>query len=535
MRETTGLADPVRGMRRAGILSGILVLVLPSISALDDDRPAHVADFDYELGSAVAGQLSGSCAAAGVLFGRTDPAPLRLTSRGGVWEHFVTEVKYAVARPQAEDPFAQEVEKTQTRTALDVPAGEGVITWSPAGIVHAYASPGPLAAESGTFHAAFMAASLRTDPLTNRLATTSFFVQTPNGIVAQEGAIQGWNRVARLGPGELRISGNLTLYLEAAEADFGPTFRERMPPFREQVSATPDNPAAAYWIVRYHHAFLSLSDAQAVLPADRAPLVCQALDARVDGSLLAWKAVGTLHVAGETIRFARQELLLDGRFELHEAPTARDPEEPSTVRATGTGHFRRVNLDFGLPLDPGHDSWRVAKRIGLWATVSAGLSSLTYVGAKWLGPLFSRLREEQVEEHPARRRLLEALGANPGSTLTGLIRLLALDPSSTRYHLRILIQRGRIRTEKVAGHRRFWVRGGPVPDARALVVRYDPVVHRVLGFVPRDGTRMRDLLGSLHGELGISKPGAFKAVLRAERYGLVQRTREAQGVWVRCV
>ncbi len=116
--------------------------------------------------------------------------------------------------------------------------------------------------------------------------------------------------------------------------------------------------------------------------------------------------------------------------------------------------------------------------------------------------LFTRMKEEEVSNHPTRRRILESIRDSPGTHLRELSRNLGMPLGTLRYHLDVLEHRGLLRTWTVRGLRKYAIHGLPrLPPYVNLTSRE----RQVLDYLAQNpGSRPREV-GSA---LGISQDTA---------------------------
>ncbi|MHB8632501.1 MAG: thrombospondin type 3 repeat-containing protein [Thermoplasmatota archaeon] len=98
---------------------------------------------------------------------------------------------------------------------------------------------------------------------------------------------------------------------------------------------------------------------------------------------------------------------------------------------------------------------------GLAMAATAALASLAIGWALWrkaaghgwvLLPLFSRLREAEVLEHPLRRELLQHIEAEPGLHCQALVRKVDRQRGLVEHHLKVLVRGGHVKEVKTAGY-----------------------------------------------------------------------------------
>jgi DNA-binding transcriptional ArsR family regulator len=176
-------------------------------------------------------------------------------------------------------------------------------------------------------------------------------------------------------------------------------------------------------------------------------------------------------------------------------------------------------------------------------TASAGAAALLAAFlAKVLWALYARHTEAQLLDHPVRLRILASLRAHPHASLEVLANGLHVRASRLRHHVWLLERGGLIRSQRV-GRTRLYVAqdtvrlGGraALTPPHDVLARADPAMAQVLQLLPPDGQRLNPLLVRLAAALGLSRPGALKAVARAQTAGLLRLERDGPRTWVRPV
>lgn len=515
----------------------VVALAWPMVAVAGGPEATGEASFDYELGSHAWGRVEGSCQGSAFFLREDLPGRMRFQAGGGQWARQVTEFNYTVLRPQNPRPFGVGLSASTWLTREPVPSGPAEIRWGETGDVRLFAAPGPLASSGNTFRADFNASQLKVEPFSRDLPGSYFKPYRSDRlqdaafppVVRVIGGVAGWNRFVQPSDGFLRLSGDLTFYLEDAEVHWDSGFERSLPPHLENVTQTPDNPVAAYWRFRLHNAFLTVSNASLEVPASSGALLCKGLQARVDGVLTAWRAAGNVTKGTEAVAFSQQELQIRGRFDWMDSPRSDDPGEPGVARAWSRGMFSAVGIDFAEIATTQSVSF---EQVGLWATVLALVAASWWAVAKWLLPLFSRLGPQEVENQPTRRALLDLVGANPGIAVQPLSRQLGLPESNARYHLQLLETRGEVSSHKVGGERRYWGRSHGRILPGDLFGEFDRAVGLLAQRSAPSGLRQAEAMRLLQAELRISRNAAYKAVLRAQRHGVVRRVEGADGVWI---
>lgn len=501
--------------------------------ALGAEAGENTASVRYHLGSDFAGTVNGSCDAT-LLMLPNGGGSVTLDASGGAWLRERANFTY-VHLNSDQGTILRTTWLNLSQEESPIPEGPLRIDWRPGGRADAYPAPGPLGRASSPAPATFQGSAFAAGKVLGAVETARLYDEW-NGIPVQgRFSIQGPNRAVTVQGGNLTLEGDITFFLEDATVTVADGTQRTVPPRHENGTITgfPESASAGN---RYENwAFLTLQAAHVAAPSKGATLYCQGLQARLDGSLNAYFAEGTVERGPESISFEERELTLEGAFDWSEEPGER------AVTAQAAGEFHAVSLDFDAVEEIEASGWNPILTAGLWATVLGALGAAGWY-AKGLFPFFSRLKDDALAGHPARRAILEAVRANPDVNLRTLVSLTGLEKSTVRYHARVLETRGLIHSRRVGRDRCFIAKqNGAKPNAqtqdlpRDLLLRNDVVVGHLMRTLGPQGARLNPVLVRLSADLGISRPGAWKAVVRAEQYGLVRRERQGREVWVSCV
>jgi DNA-binding transcriptional ArsR family regulator len=154
------------------------------------------------------------------------------------------------------------------------------------------------------------------------------------------------------------------------------------------------------------------------------------------------------------------------------------------------------------------------------ALTALGWTLLRFCGVAPLLPFFSRIEDDQLTAHPARRAALDVIHANPGATIQDIQAALGLAWGTTVHHLRRLDRAGLIAVRRDGARRGHWPLGQAPPRdglssadrAVAALVKSSP------GLTQRDIARLA----------GVGAPAACKRLARLEEAGLVSPVREGR-------
>lgn len=414
-----------------------------------------------------------------------------------------------------------------------VPPGLGSLTWDSPSRVVLTAPPGPFATETNTFEAQFDVARVSTTVPQGRTYVATAYQELPPTILWMWfGYLEGLQRDTTLENGTLQAVGDVTLFLEGATATFADGSSFSVPERYENVTRAGVPGVGDVRVMRIHYGFLTLHDARIEVPVEGTHVLCRDLQAEVDGAIRLSLAEGVLEQPGSNVSFVEQELGLWGRL------TWTEEIQGTSVEASGVGIVQSATIDFAPAGRP--NSGPSLAEVGLWATILAAIGAAAYFAAKGIFGFFSRLTEHRLVQHPGRALVLETVRTNPNVTLHSLATSTGLHKSVVRYHARVLEARGLLRSHRVLQDRCFVARDtikaegrGLLQPSMDLVLRNDAAVAEVARSVPAEGIRLYRLIESVASSLGISKPGAWKAVQRAQDRGLVQRFQVGREVWVR--
>lgn len=143
---------------------------------------------------------------------------------------------------------------------------------------------------------------------------------------------------------------------------------------------------------------------------------------------------------------------VDGYTETRDVP---DDEEAPTVRPQSLMDVQVVSDAPWLPLTA-----KQAAGVTLGAAIAA-LAYWLYPVAKQglLSPLFSRIRDDEVLDHPVRREAFDAIQANPGIHHKEIARLLGKGQGTVTHHLRRLEGAGRVRAVRQGRYTCYFAKG----------------------------------------------------------------------------
>jgi DNA-binding transcriptional ArsR family regulator len=504
------------GRLRTTLVVAALWWSAPATIALGAQAPGQ-AIFEYGLGSVASGRIQGSCEAAAIDATSSAGRVLALEGSSASLRVYETVVNTTLVAPESGHPVILGSEASQSATPpreVELPAR---VTWSSAGRAVLVEPSAVSTSPDGPFRAAFDARGVRADPALSEFPTVRFWDARGGPPIWSLAGLPG-ARAVRLDGDGLDVTGHVALYLEDALVVGGPATGPALTT-REET-----RPGLVERTDIYRHGVLEVADARLRLAAS--PLACRALGADIDGAYSAYEATGTVEGGSNAFRFERRELRLEGTFRLDEAPQG-DEARP-LVAARGEGDFRAFSLDFAPA--PGFAAAARAQ-----ATV-AGLAVAAVVLALWkLAPLlFTRLKPDALLDRDGRRRVHDAVEANPGISLADLAVAAGMSESNARYHLSVLRRHDRLRSYKVQGTWRFVLMAVDRTQAmQRSLVEGDAPVRRLLELLSAGPLPAKALVEVLQREAGLSRSGGWKVVDRAYAARLVVKEKQGKMVILR--
>ncbi len=221
----------------------------------------------------------------------------------------------------------------------------------------------------------------------------------------------------------------------------------------------------------------------------------------------------TLHLQGDgtplwTLRSQGSSTLQSGGLVKEPIPAPNESveqEEPREVQATG----------WSLPPPPTAASVAgAALLVGLLYWLWPAIKSGGFVG------LFSRLRRDELLEHPNRAALYDAIRAQPGIHHVALVRLLGKGKGVVAHHLRKLEAGGLVTVHRSAGKTCYFVPGSTHHGLMVALPHVSEAGRRVLAFVcAHPGAVGSEVAASL----GLAKSTLSYHVARLREAGLLDR------------
>lgn len=227
----------------------------------------------------------------------------------------------------------------------------------------------------------------------------------------------------------------------------------------------------------------------------------------LDGTLRTARAEGWLAVDGERRELRGEAVEIEGRLALSPATEEEGIAEVVTLERRLEGSFsgRATRVQAGsYRVESAPDGAGLARAAAGLTLAGLLLAALRLLHAPFLAPMYTRLRASMLLANANRRRILAAVQAEPGLTVTGLVERTGRAEVVVRHHLRMLERHGLIATRLDGRARRSY----------ALDTRLDrdAITRRLL---LNDATRRRLAEALL--------PGRVTQRLLVERTGVSQR------------
>lgn len=190
-----------------------------------------------------------------------------------------------------------------------------------------------------------------------------------------------------------------------------------------------------------------------------------------------------------------------------------EPEEDLPTQDTTDLENGAVAVVRGLP------TWPVWVLVG--AAGALVVASAVKERRRWLPllvPLFTRIKKDEVLEHPVRQRILDLVEANPGLHYRALVRGVDKGKGTVEYHLRILEDHGYVRTHRAGGYVTYYPAGHSRDAMEAQsVLRSDTARKLLQAVLATPGATVAQLAE----RMGLSYGAVSHHVKRFEDAGLV--------------
>lgn len=210
----------------------------------------------------------------------------------------------------------------------------------------------------------------------------------------------------------------------------------------------------------------------------------------------------------------------------------------SVRQAPGTAPAKRESSQDDPPaaLTPTRSTWVLP---GSERAAAIGFGGLLLGFLYWLWPalksgvagLFTRLRRDELLEHPMRAAIAQQVEAQPGIHFQELVRALGRSDSVVEHHLKKLVDGGRIVVHRAGGHACCFVAGQV--DRRAMAAAAytkSPLARGILEAAKAEpGVRAAEL----RQRLGVGASGFHYHVDRLRKAGLLETRRDGGGIRLR--
>lgn len=288
-------------------------------------------------------------------------------------------------------------------------------------------------------------------------AASTFSVESPDG----------WRHLETPGRPALEVRGDVIFRMAEGTLLVG----DRVFPLRTTIEQH-----AAHRVERYAFAEVSAASIAGTVAAaeGRAESAFAAPWLDVQGSVTFPNATG--HVEGR--RVTGEDITIRGALRLAYPPASRTPTlvASSAPMYRASGEFASVIANGHVLIAPGS-----VETVGRTVLLGAALAA----AVRFLVALYTRLTPRGVFEQDARRRLFEAVRANPGIHARALQRLTGYGWGKLHYHLHVLRRAGALRLERRGKHLHVLVAGARLDLKDALAAR--GLAWDVLASLPPEG------------------------------------------------
>lgn len=192
-------------------------------------------------------------------------------------------------------------------------------------------------------------------------------------------------------------------------------------------------------------------------------------------------------------------------------------EADGTVKGHLHGDLTSARFD-ETPIDP-------AQLAGVGGVAALAGAAIAWLLKPFLTPLFTRMTKEQAMDHPNRRKLYDAIQADPGIGFREVARRAGLAAGTARHHLNVLARHGLVQEERHRFTQRFFpasARLDPAAVARGVLLR-EPQLARLHAVVAANAwITQSDLIGLMGREEGWTRSTTQHRLSRLVSGGLVQ-------------
>jgi len=478
----------------------LAALALTGAVAATTDR----ASFTYELGARATGAIQGTCEGRAIVPPIGESGAWSLAAGAAILRFVDVWINYTEVLPETGQPVHHGTDGHRSERFVTLASSPIALSWPSSGLASVSGYGGQTS--QAPFHVGFDATTVRVGPTTLGGDRPSDPLREPRG------SYVGWSRPIEVAGSPWHVEGDLSVYLEQATVRAA-GFQYSMAPYLETQRS--GGPGLQFVAEHYRYAWLDLKDASATIPSAGTKALCAGIEATIAGAWSAFGANGYLELGDTRQAFQQRELALEGAFALHDAFDGTGEHQAAPAQATVEGTFDAVGFDLAIPQPVPPRTWPTV------AAAAAGGFALTLLGAIIL---YSRITEDQLLDRPERRRLYEAVMANPGIEFARLLEQNPMSATNARYHLKLLERRGLLRVVNVQGRHRYVASNlDPNLTKRELLLSEDPKLRALLGLLNGEGRPASELVDALRREWGLSRTGGWKVLDRAVRAQLVER------------
>lgn len=216
-----------------------------------------------------------------------------------------------------------------------------------------------------------------------------------------------------------------------------------------------------------------------------------------------------------------QTFLADGDFTLRGVALQSD----GTLSGRIEGDLANVRFD-ETSIDPA--------AIGLGAVVAAGVAAavgLSFLLKPLAGSLFTRVQPGEVLRNRNRRAIFDYIGQNPGAGFNELQRALDVGKETVSYHVRVLLNAGKITQQSHGNTRRFFPAGFDAGQRTRTVLLRTKALDDLYALVERHPNLAQgEIMDLAAKEMGWSRSTTQHRLGRLVKAGLVATQREGRSL-----
>lgn len=238
------------------------------------------------------------------------------------------------------------------------------------------------------------------------------------------------------------------------------------------------------------------------------------VEVALEGRALWPAATGQFTADGVTYQVSGEAVDLAGSFSFGVDPTSAATAALPT-RYSGEGELTSARIE-------GRLVWRAPQQVlapELRASVAIALGALLVLALKIIGILYTRIRSDELLEHPRRRGIYETVLAHPGIHFRELHRASGGAYGPFLFHIRLLSEGGYLRSERRGRYRQVFATVSPPGATSGAPAIPNPVARAVFAALAEGAVRPGDVAV----RLGVSRQLASYHLQRLEKAGLVRR------------